>query len=169
MLTYGSDNGADLAFFKVLKGSKLGYQGETSVTEFIGYQATAANADAKTFNLRLLAITTDEDLSKYENVGFKVTATYGSTTMTLPEELGVCTAVYSSVSASAGIDATYTAKDLGGSAIFALNCLNVPTDGGAITFTVTTYYTVAGEDSVEEKTFTFTVDPANDIPKGGVN
>ena len=167
LVTYTNNNGMELRSFRVTKGSKLLH--EEDVTEFIGYQTTAANTESNTFNLRLLAITTDEDLSKYENVGFKVTATYGNTTMTLPEELGVCTAVYESVTASAGIETVYTAETLGGSGIFALNCLNLPTQSGAITFTVTTYYTVAGQESVEERSFTFTVDPSTDIPKGGVN
>ena len=168
-MTYTAGNGIEMDSFAVTKGRALTYKGEAAVTEFIGYQATAANTETNTFNLRLLAITTDEDLSKYENVGFKVSATYGDTTKTLPEELGACKSVYKSVIASAGIDATYTAETLGGSAIYALNCLNLPTNGGAITFTVTTYYTIAGQASVEERTFTFTVDPSTDIPKGGVN
>ena len=60
------------------------------------------------------------------------------------------------------------AEQLGGEYIFALNCMNVPADQGAITFEVTTYYQLEGMDTFEEVTVKFTVDPAKDIPNADV-
>ena len=130
-------------------------------TEFVGYQTTAATNDK--FNLRLVGIMNDADISQYAKVGFKVKATYGTTEMNKTQDI---TTVYESITATSGSNYTeYTAEALGGSYIFALNCLNVPANAGAITFEVTTYYQLEGSEVVEEATVTFTVDPATDIPK----
>ena len=130
-------------------------------TEFVGYQTSAAANDK--FNLRLVGIMNDTDISQYAKVGFKVKATYGTTEMNKTQDI---TTVYESITATSGSNYTeYTAEALGGSYIFALNCLNVPANAGAITFEVTTYYQLEGSEVVEEATVTFTVDPATDIPK----
>ena len=135
----------------------------TAKTEFVGYQATAA-ANNK-FNLRLVGIMNDEDYSAYEKVGFKVNAVYNngasekSTTQDIYD-------VYQSIVAENGDNYTqYTAEQLGGEYIFVLNCKNIPTNMGSITFQVTTYYKLADSDVVEEETVTFTVDPATGIPQ----
>ena len=133
----------------------------TAKTEFVGYQTSAAANDK--FNLRLVGIMNDTDISQYAKVGFKVKATYGTTEMNKTQDI---TTVYESITATSGSNYTeYTAEALGGSYIFALNCLNVPANAGAITFEVTTYYQLEGSEVVEEATVTFTVDPATDIPK----
>lgn len=133
----------------------------TAKSEFVGYQTSAAANDK--FNLRLVGIMNDTDISQYAKVGFKVKATYGTTEMNKTQDI---TTVYESITATSGSNYTeYTAEALGGSYIFALNCLNVPANAGAITFEVTTYYQLEGSEVVEEATVTFTVDPATDIPK----
>ena len=168
--TYVDDCGMDIDSISVVTGCQSLYEGETAVTEFIGYQATEADT-TNNYNVRLLAIMTDADIEKYKNVGFKVSISFAGNgiTVDLPVENGVCTSVYESVLASAGIETTYTAATLGGKGIFALNCLNLSTDYGDATFTVTTYYTLAdAENAVEERTFEFTV-TSSDLPKGGVN
>ena len=168
-----ADNGMAMKSLSVVSGCMSLYESVT--TELVGYQATPEDTANNVFNIRLVAVLTDSDLTKYDNVGFKVTASYinnGETvTMTLPDELGVCTSVYKEIIATQGCESlkSYSAEELGGEYIFALNCLNVPSNSGEIAFTVTTYYTLSGQNSVDETTVEFTVDPANDIPKGEVN
>ena len=109
---------------------------------------------------------TEEDYTNYKRVGFVVKATYGDVVM---EKMHETNSVYDKIVATEGCAYTeYTAEQLGGEYIFALNCMNVPADQGAITFEVTTYYQLEGMDTCEEVTVKFTVDPAKDIPNADV-
>lgn len=168
-----ANNGFDVDAIYVVKNCQSLYKGETSVTEFIGYQTTAVENNA--FNLRLISILTDADLSKYDYVGYDVTASYqvnGETvTMVLPDEIGQCKKVFTSVLATdeMAVADVITAETLGGQYIFAINCIGVPADCGEIQFSVTTYYKLSGQDEISERGFTFTVDPATDANQGGVN
>ena len=157
------------------------------VTEFIGYQTTTPDANGN-YDVRLLATmgnkyaTAAPVLANYKNVGFKVQITARDTVLVdgkkqladkivqMSEQFGVCNTVYSSVVAADGRSEvkTYTANELGGQYIFALNCLdmstswapgNVEGENGydVLTFTVTTYYTLMDGTQVEERTYSFEV------------
>ena len=142
------------------KNCKSLYAGETAVTEFIGYQTTAVENNA--FNLRLLSVMTDSDLSKYDYVGYNVVARYTlggvEKTMTLSAEDGRCYKVFTSVLATdeMAVANELTAATLGGEYIIALNCVGLPTNCD-IQFTVSTYYALEGQEEVTEREFTFTV------------
>ena len=171
---FTAGNGVDVDELSLTKSCQSTYRGETSVTEFIGYQTTAIENNA--FNLRLLSVMTDRDLSKYECVGYNVTASFvknGQTvTMVLPEELGKCNKVFTAVLATEdmAVESEITAATLGGEYIIALNCIGLPADCGDIEFTVSTYYKLNDADaSVTERAFTFTVSPATNANQGGVN
>lgn len=150
---------------KIAKRSDCGYVAPTEKTDYIGYQTTAKGEDNK-FDLRLLAVMNDKDITNYTKVGFKVKATYGDVEMNKTQDIYE---VYGKIVATTGSGYTeYTAQNLAGSYVYALNCLNVPADKGEITFTVTTYYQMIDGDVVEEETTTFVVDPTK-IPQKGVN
>ena len=156
--SYGAGQGLEMDSFKVTTGTEPLYKGEPTVTDFIGYQTSAV--ENHEYNVRLLAVLTDENVENYRNVGFKVSIAFADDTVKkMPFETGVCTTVYSAVTASVGVNATYTAETLGGASIFALNCVKLPVSSGAATFTVTLFYTPAGEETaIEERTLTFTVE-----------
>ena len=169
MQAYDANLYVDVDFVSVAKGHNSLYVApqEPEViakTQLVGYQTTGIVNNK--FNLRLVAVMTDEDYTQYQKVGFKVKATYGETERNKTQDI---TTIYQSIVANEGCDYTeYTAEELGGKYIFALNCKNVPSNAGAITFEVTTYYQLTGSDVVEEKTVTFTVDPATDIAQPNV-
>ena len=164
MRTWGDASVGETAFIdsiKIFEGHESLHEAKT---EFVGYQASVA-ADNK-FNLRLVGVMTEEDYSNYEKVGFIVKATYGDVVMEKTHETN---SVYEKIVATEGCDYTeYTAEQLGGKYIFALNCMNVPADKGVITFEVTTYYQLEDMDTFEEVTVKFTVDPTKDIPQADV-
>lgn len=159
----------DVDFVNISKGHKSLYNAEidyTAKTEYVGYQATKA-VDNK-FNLRLVGVMTEEDYFAYKNVGFKVKVAYGETVKEKSQDI---TKVYEMITATEGCDYTeYTAEELGGAYIFALNCKNIPSNQGVITFEVTTYYQLNDDsDTFYEKTVKFTVDPTTGIPKPDAN
>jgi hypothetical protein len=134
------------------------------VTEYEGCQTS--KAENNLYDVRLLAVMTDAKVEKYKNVGFKVQLMYeDGEIVNMPDQYGVCKEVYSAVDATEGIVKTYTAEELGGASIFALNCRGLSTIEGKVTFTVTTYYTPAGQETVNERTFTFTIDPTVHLPQ----
>ena len=170
---WNSSRGLEIDRATIVTGARSTYKGETAVTEFIGYQTTAIENNE--FNLRLLSVMTDRDLSKYECVGYNVTATYKynnqTISMVLPEAVGKCTKVYTSVLATEemSVASEITAATLGGEYIIAVNCIGLPADCGDIEFTVSTYYKLNGQEAVTERAFTFTVSPATNANQGGVN
>ena len=171
---WNSSRGLEIDRATIVTGARSTYQGETVVTEFIGYQTTAIVDDE--FHLRLVSVVTDKDLSKYEYMGYNVTATYQinnqTVTMVLPEEIGKCTKVFTAILATEQmtVDTEITAETLGGAYIMAVNCIGLPADCGDIEFTVSTYYKLKGQDTaVTERAFTFTVSPATNANQGGVN
>ena len=166
-------SGVDVDELSLTRNCQISYRGETAVTEFIGYQTTAIENNA--FNLRLLSVMTDKDLSKYEYVGYNVTASFkynGETvTLVMPEEIRKCTKVFTSVFATEDMAVAneITAATLGGEYIFAVNCMGLPADCD-ITFNVTTCYKLVGAAAeVTERPFTFTVNSASNANQGGVN
>ena len=170
--SWNSTRGFEIDRATIVTGAKITYKGETAVTEFIGYQTTAVK-DGK-FNLRLISVVTDEDLSKYDCVGYNVVASFqngGETmTMTLPADLGRCNKVFTSVLATEdmAVASEITAETLGGEYIMALNCIGLPADCD-VQFTVSTYYKPAGQNEVTERAFTFTVNSVANANQGGVN
>ena len=161
--TYTSGQGMAVDSATIVKGNVSLYEeAAPEKTTFAGYQTTAA-ADGK-FDLRLVGVMADTDVSAYTKVGFNVQVQIGDKTLTKVQDI---TTVYEKIVATETATGykEYTAAELGGAYIFALNCKNIPTDQGAITFTVTTYYQLGEDATVAGETVTFTVDPANDIPQ----
>ena len=163
--------GIDVDEISVVKGTRTTYKAKT--TEFIGYQTTAVEDGL--FNLRLVSVLTDADISKYDHLGYNVTATFTyngqPVTMTMPVEIGRCNKVFTSILATdeMAVAGEITAEMLGGEYIFAVNCMGLPADCD-ITFDVTTYYQLAGQDTeVAERNFVFTVNSASNANQGGVN
>ena len=155
--------GVALNSLSLVKGCESLYV-PSEKTEYVGYQTTAI-ANNK-FDLRLIGVTADADVSAYKKVGFDVEVKIGDKTLTKTQDIGV---VFDKIVATETTDGykEYTAAELDGSHIFALTCKNIPTDQGAITFKVTTYYQIGEYAIVAGETVTFTVDPA-DIPNAEV-
>ena len=159
--TYTDKQGMAVDSITVVKGCESVYKASEKTT-FKGYQTTAAT-DGK-LDLRLVGVMADADVSAYTKVGFDVEVKIGDKTLTKVQDI---TTVYEKIVATETAPGykEYTAAELGGAYIFALNCKNIPTDQGAITFTVTTYYQLGENATVAGETVTFTVDPATDIPQ----
>ena len=136
------------------------------VTEVAGYQATDATGDK--FSFRIVAVIDlkdGESLADYEEVGFKVSATYAGLSTPMTKDYSTTT-VYTSVTGDTATGLVeYTAEDLGGDYIFALACKNVPANVGEITVTVTSYYKKVGGSVVDGATQTLIVS----VPKDAVN
>lgn len=168
MFQYDNEENAEGVYYesiRITRGTDHGYVAPTEKTDFIGYQATGV--DNSLTNIRLIGIIRDADVTNYTKVGFKVTATTQSGSINITEEEKDIYEVYGKLNATTGSGYTeYTASNLGGKYIFALNCLNVPA-GEAITFTVQTYYQLADGEVQYENTVKFTVDPAT-LPQKGV-
>ena len=166
--SWNNNRGVDVDEVTIVTGNRTAYEGETVKTEFIGYQTTTPTNDA--FNLRLISIMTDSDLSKYASIGYDVSVTYtydgtNTETETLPASIGQCNKVFTSVvetTEMAGLN-EITAAELGGQYIFAINVLGISTAWTNVQFTVTTYYQLTGQEKTTERTFNFTVDAANSI------
>ena len=161
--TYTANQGMAVDSATIVKGCVSLYEeAAPEKTTFAGYQTTAA-ADGK-FDLRLVGVMADADVSAYTKVGFNVEVKIGDKTLTKVQDI---TTVYEKIVATETANGykEYTAAELGGAYIFALNCKNIPTDQGTITFTVTTYYQLGENATVAGETVTFTVDPATDIPQ----
>ena len=126
-------------------------QAEPFCTKLVGYQT--AEGDNGTFRLRLVAVV---DSLNYSAVGFSVRA-YGEGI----EEKKVNktnTTVYASLLGN--VDGTiiqYTAQELGGAYIFALNINNIPLNVGEITFEAVTYHVRGGAVTVDGKMATLTL------------
>ena len=143
-------------------------------TEFVGYQLTAPDTDGY-FNLRLISLLNDDNLEKYNAVGYQVTVTYKvgdqSYSETLPANLARCNSVFTSVQATTAMGGleTITAKDLGGKYIFALNVCDISENWTEIQFTVSTFYQLKDSDTpVYQGETVFTVDPTT-ANQGGMN
>jgi hypothetical protein len=139
------------------------------VTEVAGYQATdATGATGDKFSFRIVAVIDlkdGESLADYEEVGFKVSATYAGLSTPMTKDYSTTT-VYTSVTGDTATGLVeYTAEDLGGDYIFALACKNVPANVGEITVTVTSYYKKVGGSVVDGATQTLIVS----VPKDAVN
>ncbi len=162
--TYTAGQGIELDSISIVKGCTSVYE-PSEKTEFVGYQTTAA-VDNK-FDLRLVGVTADADVSAYTKVGFDVEVKIGDKTLTKTQDIGV---VFDKIVASETADGykEYTAAELDGAHIFALTCKNIPTNQGAITFKVTTYYQIGANATVAGETVTFTVDPSANIPNAEV-
>lgn len=102
---------------------------------FRGTQETSLTGGASVYNVRFLSVITDMD---FFAAGYEVNAAYSTGEKNYSHE---CTAVYKKVLASApdGLNATYTAEELGGNYIFALTISDIPVSLGQVTFTVTPY------------------------------
>ncbi|MBE6632753.1 MAG: hypothetical protein E7620_00255 [Ruminococcaceae bacterium] len=159
--TYTVGQGIALDSLTVVKGCESVYNASEKTT-FAGYQTTAATNGV--FDLRLVGVTTDANVSDYTKVGFDVEVKIGDKTLTKVQDI---TTVYEKIVATETAEGykEYTAAELNGSYIFALNCRNIPVDQGVIIFTVTTYYQLGENATVAGETVTFTVDPATDIPQ----
>ena len=170
---WSSDMGMKIDSLTVASGCQSLYNEEFAITKLVGYQASELRVDeedVERYDIRLLGVMNTTDYASYANVGFKVTLKYqDGGSLEMPEAMGVCREVYSSVIATVGITKTYTAAELGGEAIFALNITNLAAANGPVTFVVTTYYTIAGQEAVETGTVEFTVDPTTDLPQQEVN
>ena len=142
---YGYDSGIEV----VMKDTTRMTIDDVSVTAgsisdrpatYHGVQESAVS-DAGRYSVRFLGTLGDQPLKNYKAVGFHITAVYGS------DEVKVfdvpCKNVYSSIIATEGIQATYTAEQLGGKYIFAYTIQNIPTSAGEIVFNVTPYYVTA--------------------------
>ena len=113
---------------------------ETPVTKLVGYQVSRTDENGY-FRIRLVAVITAEDLEAYSKVGFSVTIAGQTATKT-------CTTVYKSLLGKDANDTTitYTAEDLGGKYLFALNINGIPKDSGELTIGVTTFHVLQGVD-----------------------
>ena len=123
-------------------------------TKFVGYQLS--EAEGARFSIRLVAVT---DSLSYEGVGFKISLTCNDTEIGTKNHSQTAYTVYNTLTAmEKGGSTEYTAAELGGAYIFALNINNVPTGCGAIHFLVDTYH-VSNETTVYDgRTMAFTVD-----------
>ena len=125
------------------------------VTKPVGYQLSEVDAETGEFSIRLVAVLTVDDLNSYSKVGFKVQL--GDSSYYTHE----CTTVYSNLTGKDTNDSaiTYTAEQLGGKYIFALNINEIPTSVGDLTVSVTTFHVMAtGGDPIEDCTSVVTVD-----------
>ena len=123
--------------------------------EFYGHQTKVLDAD-NNFDLRLLAVITEKDISQYNYVGFKVILQIGK--LTFPEYRQDINTVYGEITAGSGTEyEDFTAANLGGEYIFALNCNGIPVESETttVTLTVTPYYKINGQDEQDgtQKTF----------------
>ena len=104
-------------------------------TKLVGYQLS--KVDNGKFSLRLVAVV---DSLQYSAVGFQVNAvneTIGEKSRTQD-----CTTVYDSLNGyiHGTVRVDYTAEELGGAYIFALNINNIPINVGKIAFEANTYH-----------------------------
>ena len=136
---------------------------EGAATVLHGYQAKDKDNDK--FDFRLVATVDVPENVTVDEVGFVITANYGTTTLTKDYRTNT---VYNSVTGNTDTGlVAYTAKGegeyaLGGDYIFALAITGAPVLAeGAITLEVTTYY-VSGEDTVYGETEVFTVTAPQD-------
>ena len=177
-MTYKKDAGVDLDGMSLFTGAQTRYNRDDTMTEFVGYQTTAADENNK-FNLRLVPVLTDNklltynpdekdqaklekaiaaaqaSLKKYDYVGYNVTVSYKVGTTTYTEILndangGRCNSVFTSIMATDTMNGleTITAESLDGKYIFALNVQGISTEWTDIQFSVTTYYKLANYDKV---------------------
>ncbi|MBR7098428.1 MAG: hypothetical protein IKC59_03355 [Clostridia bacterium] len=125
-------------------------------TKFVGYQLSkAANGE---FSIRLIAVV---DSLNYSAVGFNVSLlsdTFGTEAITYNENI---TEVYESLTAydENGDQIIYTAAELGGQYIFALNITDIKTNTADMSFTVSTFGTTASGTVTTAET-NFEVTPA---------
>ena len=162
MTNWKANTGLIIDSYYIVAGHHTLYTPDSDTVSVKGYQTTEKNAETNTFDLRLVGLLHDEAYAKYDKVGFAVEVTYGSTTKSTTKDI---TTIYSSITAgeTAGY-AEYTAESLGGEYIYVLNCVNIPTNLGNITFTVTPYYQYdEGGVVFTGVTKTFTVNP-EDLP-----
>lgn len=122
-----------------------------NVPQLVGVQQNEAK-DA----VRFVAVLKDVDLTKYENIGFKVSATLNGEAAIKDEPLNsksVMTTLKATVGDATTLSTkTYTATELGGAYIVALSITGVPTTG-TVVFTVTPY--VNGTQTGTAWTLTF--------------
>ncbi len=119
---------------------------DTAAT-YIGYQKSPIKNGQS--SIRFAAVIGDtHKLSKYSAVGFEIRASYGETVKDFNEP---CNTVYSKLIGSeteGGVKTTreYLASDFGGKYIFATTIRGIPTTAGIVTFTVTPYFELRGEE-----------------------
>ena len=112
-------------------------------TKLVGYQT--AKGENETVRLRLVAVV---DSLQYSAIGFSVNA-YGEKIGTKTADKSSTTVYSSLLGETDGTVIQYTAKELGGAYIFALNINNIPLNAGEITFEVVTYHVRGGQKIVD--------------------
>lgn len=99
-------------------------------TKFVGYQLS--EAEGARFSIRLIGVT---DSLSYEGVGFKISLSCEDSEIGINNHSQTTYTVYNTLAAmEKGGKVEYTAAELGGNYIFALNINNVPTGCGPIHF-----------------------------------
>ncbi|MBQ9085576.1 MAG: hypothetical protein IJY47_00140 [Clostridia bacterium] len=123
-------------------------------TQFVGYQI-AEGTKGETVHLRLVAVV---DSSQYEAVGFSVTLqneVMGTKNYSTPIQT-----VYRTLTGY-GVEqerVDYTAENLGGKYIYALNVKNIPVKNGVYNFSVSTYHVTDGTTVPDGEAKIFSVD-----------
>lgn len=136
-----------------MKGVKSESVDKTECTRLVGYQLSAVHQG--TFRLRLVAVV---DSLQYSAVGFQIHASGDGMEEKMHEQ--ECTTVYETLLGYTenGVRMDYSAEDLGGAYIFALNINHIPTDIGTITFEVRTYHRNDHVSTYDEEWLRFSVD-----------
>ena len=120
-------------------------------TKLVGYQT--AKGENGTVRLRLVAVV---DSLRYSAIGFSVNA-HGEQIGTKNTDKSSTTVYSSLLGETDGTVIQYTAKELGGAYIFALNINNIPLNAGEITFEVATYHVRGGQKIVDGEIRRFTL------------
>ena len=122
-------------------------------TRLVGYQVSELSEEG-TFSIRLVAVV---DSISYSSVGFCVDAT-GEKISPKSKEHTSQTVYYKLLGVvSDGTTVDYTAKDLGGAYIFALNINGISAKSGEIQFSVSTFC-VGSKGRIDSEKTVFTVD-----------
>ena len=128
-----------------MKASEIAVQAiyKTVLPTYVGYQVSDVSEGK--YSVRFVAsINYLDDVS---SVGFIIRAQYTKDAAPVDKTVTqYCSYVYTSILAGGN---SVTAEELGGNYVFALHIDDIPTDVGAITFTVTPYYRVGESDVIE--------------------
>ncbi len=124
-------------------------------TKLVGYQLSHNITD--TFSLRIIGVV---DSLSYEAVGLSVYAQGEDQRIGTKQEDRRFTEVYREIIGYGSDDTrvNYTAADLGGSFIFALNINNIPVRCGVIRFTLQSYHVLAGKSITDGQETVFELD-----------
>lgn len=123
-------------------------------TKFVGYQIS--EAEGARFSIRLIGVVDSLD---YDAVGFKINLSCNDAEIGVKNRTQTITKVYGSLTAiTPGGTVTYTAEQLGGNYIFALNINNIPAGCGNVDFLVRTFHKNDDVTNFDGRTMAFTLD-----------